>query len=274
MTDHIPGFPRLRPNQQTGSKPRCHLLTSGTKLEVAQRLTTIIEPWGEVLPSDSWMPDGFDHRDEAQLHAAKQLIPDPQVRTALLNWWLASPASNSTTPNWDIASTCLIGGKAGLVLIEAKAHDVELRKEEGGKPLQGKGDKGVSIDSRRNHVRIGASIQDASLALCGETKLAWALSRDWNYQMANRFAWAWKLAELGTPVILVYLGFTGCEEMRDGTSQLPIASKEDWEEMVQTHSQPLFSGEVWNRKWTVHGQSLIPLIRVYDQCLDVVGTGR
>ena len=25
--------------------------------------------------------------------------------------------------------------------------------------------------------------------------------------MSNRFAWAWKLADLGVPVVLVYLGF-------------------------------------------------------------------
>jgi hypothetical protein len=182
-------FPHLLPNQQSGSKPRCHILTSGTKNDVAQRLTGLIKPFGEVLATDSWMPEGFDERKEAQLHTAVRLIPSAEMRASLTDWWLAAPTPRTKTPNWDIASTCTIAGKPGLLLIEAKAHDAELRNEEKGKPLGKDDDKGVSIDSRRNHVRIGACIQEASLALSDQTDMAWALSRDWNYQMANRFSW-------------------------------------------------------------------------------------
>lgn len=261
-------FPQLKEKQQAGSKVRCHLLTCGTKDEIAQRLTTLIKDFGEVLATDLWMPDGFSQCDEAQLHTAERIIPDPKLRASLLSWWLAvSGARRTTTPNWDIASTCSVRGKRGLLLIEAKAHDAELRNEERGKPLGAEDGKSVSIDSRRNHVRIGACIQDASLALSEQTQLVWALSRDWNYQMANRFTWAWKLTELGIPVILVYLGFIGCEEMRKGSAQRPIRDKEDWHQMVQAHSQPLFPREIWNQEWHVHSQLFIPLIRVYDQSL-------
>jgi hypothetical protein len=264
-------FPKLRRNQQRGSKPRCHLLTSGTREEVARRLTLLIEPWGEVLPAtSSWMPNGFIDCEEAQLHRpeAEKIIRNAQERDALRNWWLAVPGTpRATTPNWDIASTCVIHGKPGLLLIEAKAHDAELRNEERGKPLGGEDNKGVSLDSRRNHVRIACCIQEASLTLSEETGLAWALSRDWCYQMANRFTWAWKLTELGKPVILIYLGFLGCNEMRDGTSQSPIASKDDWQQTVEAHSRSLFPREVWNREWCLHGQTFIPLIRSCDQPL-------
>lgn len=261
-------FPQLKENQQTGSKVRCHLLTSGTKAEVAQRLTALIQDFGEVLPTDSWMPDGFTQCDEAQLHSAERLIPEPKLRASLLSWWLAVPgARRTTTPNWDIASTCSVRGNPGLLLIEAKAHDAELRNEERGKPLGAEDGKGVSIDSRRNHVRIGACIQDASLALSAQTQLVWALSRDWNYQMANRFTWAWRLTELGIPVILIYLGFIGCGEMRKGATQRPITDEDDWQQMVHAHCQPLFPREVWNREWHVHGQSFIPLLRIYEQSL-------
>ncbi|HET6384514.1 MAG TPA: hypothetical protein VFJ58_14055 [Armatimonadota bacterium] len=272
MVDLPHAFPTLLRKQQKGSKPRCHLFTSGLRSEVAGRLTALIEPWGQVLQSDSWMPDGFKQIDEAQLHTAEQLIPDTQTRNLLSMWWLAAPAGTSRTPCLDIASTCLIDGKRGLLLVEAKAHDAELRNEERGKPLGGEDNKGVSIDSRRNHVRIGACIQEASLALSSETRLVWSLSRDWNYQMANRFSWAWKLAELRIPVILVYLGYIGCEEMRKGASRRPIKSKQEWDELVMAHSQPLFPREVWNQKWNVHEQSFIPLIRAYDQSLDIVET--
>ena len=43
----------------------------------------------------------------------------------------------------------------------------------------------------------------------------WSLSRDSHYQLANRFAWAWKLADMGLPTILIYLGFLNAAEMKD-----------------------------------------------------------
>jgi hypothetical protein len=87
--------------------------------------------------------------------------------------------------------------------------------------------------------------------------------------MANRFTWAWKLTELGIPVILVYLGFIGCEEMRKGSSQRQIIDLEDWDAIVRAHSRPLFPGEIWNQRWQLHGQSFIPLIRACDQSLEL-----
>src|SRR5207248_2297096 len=49
--------------------------------------------------------------------------------------------------------------------------------------------------------RIGACLDEASIALASETGRPWALSRDHHYQMSNRFAWAWKLTELAVPVV-------------------------------------------------------------------------
>jgi len=80
-------FPKLKKNQQTGSKPRCHLFISGTKDEVASRLTALIESWGEVLPTDAWMPDGFTQCEEAELYKAKRIIPDLKLLNSLKNWW-------------------------------------------------------------------------------------------------------------------------------------------------------------------------------------------
>ena len=257
---------RLKPNQRKGSKPRCHLLTHGSPEQVAERLSRLIAPWGSVAPTDRWMPQGFEALTEAQLHDAPRLLDINPHGEALKKWWLAVTSDASMTPNWDIASTCTIGAERGLVLVEAKAHDAELRNEERGKPLEGSNGQGVSTNSRRNHVRIGACIQDASLALSGETGLPWALSRDWNYQMANRFAWSWKLASLGIPVILVYLGFLDCREMQE-SDQLPFAKHEEWERLVKDHSAALFSAQVWDQRWTIHGQALIPIIRAMAQPL-------
>lgn len=244
---------RLPVKARRGGKPRCHLLTHGARHGVAECLTHLTEPWGLVRPDDNWMPQGFEDREEAQLHRASRLLPRT-VRASLRSWWLAASPSYATTPNWDIASTCLIGAQEGLLLIEAKAHDEELNKEEAGKKLH----SNASDGSRKNHEQIGRAIQEANIGL-NATIPGWSLSRDSHYQMSNRFAWAWKLTDLGIPVILVYLGFLNATEMADIGN--PFATGSDWETLVNSHSEPLFPAAVWDQKWKLNGQSFIPLIR-------------
>jgi hypothetical protein len=246
---------RLKRKEHRGSKPRCHLLTHGSPDAVAAKLTALVEPFASVAPSDRWMPQGFENTGEATLPEAERLLPEG-VRIELRRWWLAVPSNNTRTPNWDIASTCTIEHKPGIVLIEAKAHDQELIKEEAGRqPIK----IPVSGDARRNLLRIDWAIRDASAALTEDTGLTWALSRDWNYQMSNRFAWAWKLTDLGYPVVLVYLGFLSADEMSDRGK--PLIDDAYWQIVVKRHSQALFAAEVWGKRWTCGGQPFIPLIK-------------
>jgi hypothetical protein len=257
---------RLKPGERRGSKPRCHLLTHGLSDVVAARLAALTAPFANVAPSDHWMPQGFEHRDEATLPEAERLLP-ADVRLELKRWWLVAPANNTRTPNWDIASTCTIEGKAGIILIEAKAHEHELiHAETGRKNIEAP----VSGSARRNLLRIDWAIRDASVALADETGLAWALSRDWNYQMSNRLAWAWKLTDLGTPVVLVYLGFLKASDMSK-PGEVTFADAGAWEALVRSHSALLFPGEVWNRRWCVNGVPLIPLIRSLELPLEQEG---
>src|SRR4051812_9933868 len=93
---------RLEPNQRRGSKPRCHALTHGSPEDVSKRLTSLIERWGVVEPSDHWMPEGFANVEEARLDRAPRLIPAELDRAALRSWWLTVPGG-ANTPNWDIA---------------------------------------------------------------------------------------------------------------------------------------------------------------------------
>lgn len=245
---------QLRRNQRRGSKPRCHLLTHGEAVHRSAALNELVVPWAEVIPDDVCMPTGFDYVGEAQLHSASRLL-EPEIRAALTAWWLSVPSANATTPSWDIASTCRIGGKRGLLLIEAKAHHGELIKEEAGKILAA----GASANSRRNHIRIGASIEEANIALSDETGCFWELSRGHHYQMSNRFAWSWKLSELGVPVVLVYLGFLDCQDM--AADSKIIANDADWQRLVRAHSATIAPPDVWNRSWQLHGQTFVPLIR-------------
>lgn len=261
MTDLLK---RLSSNQQKGSKPRCHWMTHGLHEQVAHRLTKLIEPWGHVSSTDRWMPEGFANTAEAELHSAPRLL-NSTISKQLQNWWLVSVISKSRTPNWDIASTCTVTiegeHKSGLLLVEAKAHDEELNKEEVGK----KWDEGIASEgSKKNHIQIGEAICSACDGLHNTTSLEWKISRDRNYQMSNRFAWSWKLTELGIPVILVYLGFLNAEEMRKGNTQKPFANHVEWESLVKSHSKALFPETVWGKSRTLYGQPFIPLIRSMD----------
>src|ERR1700687_4537697 len=256
---------RLNANDRRGSKPRCHLLTNGLADEVATRLTALVAPFGQVSAGDRWMPRGFEDVKEAELDRAPRLV-DTKVGKELRNWWLAADRPNSRTPNFDIASTCVIEGNLGILLIEAKAHDAELINEAVGKRL----DEGASQDSAANHAKIADAIRSASDGLHTATAMKWQLSRDSHYQMSNRFAWSWKLTELGFPVILVYLGFLRADEMKDKGK--PFADGAAWERIVREHSEPLFPKAVWNQRWTCNGQSFTPLIKAIEQPLSLAAS--
>lgn len=238
---------RLLPKHRKGSKPRCHWLTFGSEEQIASRLHGLAQPHGSVSADDCWMPQGFNQLKEAELDKAPGLLPQ-QDRDKLRDWWLAKSDSNSQTPNWDIASTCIVDGRKGLLLVEAKAHHTEMN------------DKESTTASPRNRKQIAERIEEANISLANQTGFNWGLSHEHHYQMSNRFAWSWKLTELGYPVILVYLGFVGAEEMRSGEEQVPFSSHAEWEEHVKAHSDSLFPAEIWNRRWDVHGQPFVPRI--------------
>lgn len=251
----------LRAKERRGSKPRCHLVTHGAPEIVANRLTALVEPFASVGLRDDWMPQGFTNVQECQLHKASRLIDEP-LRKQLEEWWLPPASARTMTPNFDIASTCTIAGKRGLVLIEAKAHDEELNKEGCGRRIT----ECASEDRKKSHETIGKAIEGARDGLAFSTSLSWHISRDSHYQMSNRFAWCWKLAHLGVPVVLIYLGFLNAGEMADRGK--PFSNAAEWEELVRLHSAPLFATGIWNRTWVINDVPFTPLIRSMNQLLD------
>lgn len=252
---------RLGTRAQRGSKPRCHRVTEGTRTEVAARLTSLAAPWATVISTDRWMPEGFDACIEAQLHRAPQLV-HATVRRALAEWWLPAGRHDATVPNFDIASTCMIGGAPGLLLVEAKAHDTELTAEARGRPLN----DDASHDRKASHVTIGRAIDDARRSLSADTGLAWGISRDSHYQLSNRFAWAWKLTQLGIPVVLIYPGLLNCTEMADRGD--PFVAHDEWRDLVLDEAKGVIPEEVWERPRKTSGAQLIPLIRSADYPFD------
>lgn len=257
-------FPRLKRNEQRGSKPRCHLLTHGSDDDVAARLSELCVPFATVSPSDKWMPRGFEMTEECQLHRRSRVL-DSDLCDQLAAWWLPADQLTDRTPNFDIAATCLVDGRPGRILVEAKAHDNELIGASAGRKVTSGDPKEQQSRRDTSHNTIGAAIDEARVALTATTGLKIGISRDSCYQMSNRFAWAWKLANSGLPVVLVYLGFLNADDMaKDGR---PFGTHDDWEQLVRAHSTAVVPDEIWNRKWNVSGQPFIPIIRSIAQPL-------
>jgi len=234
----------LKSNQRTGSKPRCHLLTHGTPDQVAERLTMLIAPLGFVSATDKWMPQGFEDATEAQLHNAQRVLDIDLYGKELKSWWLAVAGPTSATPNWDIASTCTIDGQRGLLLVEAKAHHEELKQD----------DRCGAIN-KRNLERIGEAIRAANDGL-NKLQDGWKLSHESHYQLCNRFAWSWKLATLGIPVVLVYLGFLNADEMGN-----PFPDAQSWDNAVRSYAKDVVPESVWGSKLMLDSTPIFTLIQ-------------
>ena len=243
---------QLPRKERRGSRPRCILLTHGTRDEVAHRLTRLVNcPEVLVTPEDEWAPEGKFETEELVLTNCNGLVSS-SVRQELTQWWLKRPSR--ITPHWDVASTCTIEGESGLLLVEAKAHANEL----GGR------DKSGSREPNRG--QIGQAIAEANHALKHITGNPWHLSRDHHYQLSNRFAWAWKLTTLGIPVVLLYLGFLDASEMTDQGQK--FQSHADWERILKEHCKGIVDNTCWERRLDFDGVPLFPIIRTFDQPFD------
>ena len=250
----------LPANRRRGSYPRCLLLMEGSRDAVARRLTKLVGIADvSVSAEDHWMPTGIPAlvapgkwdlapAQEAKLGESEGFLT-PEKRQQVTGWWLEVVAK-ANTPNWDVASTCRIGGKPGLVLVEAKAHAAELSCAAKPKPSTPNG--------KKNDRRTRAAMAEADSALNGIVP-GWRLSCDSHYQMANRFAWAWKLASMGVPVVLVYLGFTHAAEMAD-RGEL-FADGTAWEKTVREYSADIAPPSVWDRPMRVGDASVTCCIR-------------
>ena len=243
-----------------GSRPRCIALVDGTPESVAASLTDLVHSPGiDISPTDFWLPwgkptkrgTGWDARParEARLERDAGFVPD-RIRRELRDWWLAVPRG-ANTPNWDLAATCTVADERGLVLVEAKAHQSELSAA--GKALP------TTANGWKNHDSISAAIAQANAGLRQASGGRWALSRDHHYQLSNRFAWAWKLASTGVPVVLVYLGFLDADDM--ATDSPLFHAHDNWVDKLKCHANGIVDDACWDRQLDIAGVSLSALIR-------------
>jgi hypothetical protein len=221
--------------QLSGSRLRCMMMTAGSHEQVAARLTELIHPYGRVVAEKPhrhfWMPRGFLKPDEAKLGLSERFV-DSNRRRKLLQWWLGKE-SGRNIPNWDLVAECTVTGRPGLLLVEAKAHVAELN---------GRQDKsGAGASSLRE---ISRAMGESEAALNGHYPgWNWRLTPLTHYQLCNRFAWSWKLASMGIPVVLVYLGFLHTSEMRD-----PFDSPEGWRDAVLHYAEGIVPEQAWSEQ--------------------------
>lgn len=231
-----------------GSKLRCLMLTSLPMKTVAATLQRLVAPVAEVdANKHHWLPMGLRQPEEAKLGECAHFLT-PELREELTAWWLVN-RDRANTPNWDIVSTCAIEGREGLILVEAKAHDTEARHE------------GKSKGNAENDSRISEAIAESNSGLLGLSP-GWSIQRDSHYQLSNRFAWAWKLASLGIPVVLVYLGFLNAEEMSH--CGRPFANSRQWREFMWRHGGGVVPESSWGTRLESAKAPMWPLLRSID----------
>jgi hypothetical protein len=210
---------------------------------------------------DNYLPHGFCNPSEQILTSLNDktigAILTQEIQMTLWSWWLKEGDRGTKTPTWDLISTCSINDRPGLLLVEAKAHTGE-------NSAQGK--RKDDKTNFANHENIQFQIDVARTKLEELTRLDWGIKRDSYYQLSNRFAWTWKLASLGVPVVLLYLGFTNAIDEKINSNVIYKTENDFINEFKGSKISELVPPEVWNKLWWVKDESgkatpFIPLIR-------------
>lgn len=249
-----------------GSRYRCLLATELEPVKARKLLEDICWPLQvKVTTVDEYFPKGFS--DSKELILTSKLaqpffdnqFPDPGFKRVRLKvkdeWWL-TPKKGGNTPNWDIVSSCkLSDGSKALIIVEAKAHKSEL--DSAGKTPT----TGATEDSWANHRSIEKAIHEANAGLNGAYgPQGFSISIERCYQLSNRFAFAWKLASLKIPVVLMYLGFVNAKEMGDY-----FHDDKDWAKNLLEHSNGIIPEAAWNEEpIMISSIPIYPIFRAVD----------
>jgi len=206
---------------------RKHILDLLGRSDFLEVFNNLLANSGAIVSDiDVHIPKGYDCSDEIELRAfGPKYLADLIDWSLIRKWWPDYPAKS---PQWDLLTTCTVVGKRGLVLFEAKANEAELDWE--GKSLG----KKPSRKSIHNHGQIRECIFEACQSL-NEKIPGINIHRDSHYQLANRVAFAWKLAQCGMPVVLLYLGFLGDPSIAD--VGVPFHDNDHWQRVIGGYIQ-------------------------------------
>ncbi len=245
--------------QRKGSQMRCLQMTSGDRTQIAASLGALIDGLGEVTPSDLWAPRGFQEPAEIRLDEAQGFIRSAAQRAQLKDWWIAPGLMKVRTPVWDLVSTCHLDGAPGLLLVEAKAHVSELNSDP------------CTAAEKRNIAQMRAALDEATekwndllgafADARGYKPRTWFdLTPTCHFELGCRLAFALKIAEMGIPVALVYLGFLDADELEDQNC-IVFRSEEQWRHFVLEKTKKPAPEELWDETFDVGGTPLSVLIR-------------
>jgi len=222
--------------EHKGSK-RC-ILELISSNDFLLEINSLVQGTGAIITtSDTWLPKGLTDPKEVELKDFLGQHFDPKLEDQIIQWWLAIIRPTSTTPNWDMVSTCTINNQKGILLVEAKAHYVELNNESIGKIFNAK-------SSLLNHEKIGRVLKEVNDNI-NESIPGLSISRDCCYQLSNRIAYAWWLASHGIPVVLLYLGFLNAEDMRRDYRVFNTSA--DWEICFTEHIKKVGADQILNQ---------------------------
>lgn len=241
------------PHERVCRGSRKHVLDWTGSPSFREELVQLLTPAPVQIGSESrYMPVGHLNPREARLDRdGASLLTEVSVWRELADWWLVHKRG-ANTPNWDIAVGCAVEGRPGLVLVEAKANWPELSCA--AKPQA----PNASPQSRENHDRIAAAIDEACAGWRTIDRSV-QISRDTHYQLANRLAVGWKLATLGVPTVVVYLGFTGDTGIADVGE--PFIGPEDWVRAFAAYASPANALGLFERRHLFSGTPLWLLSR-------------
>lgn len=232
---------------------RKHVLDWTGRDTFLSELQELLEPVPVTFSDRTrFMPRGYEAPEEALLNTfGPTWFLESPAWDELQNWWLKHPVG-ANTPNWDIAVGCEIEEQPAVILVEAKANWPELNTL--GKSLAAY----ASWRSRENHEQIKRAIEEAC---AGWRKIddRVSISRDSHYQLANRLAFTWKLATLGIPTVLLYLGFTGDEGIRDAGE--PFADDADWQQPFRQYIDGTIPFDLFSRRLEIGSSSVWLLSR-------------
>ena len=229
---------------------RKHILDWVESETFLDQLTTLLQPTGALPQMGTWLPLGWKDPGEARLETyGPRHLPTATGWSDLKRWWIRY---NGTTPNWDLAATGEFAGKSGIILVEAKANVSELKAT--GKVPQ----PNSTRESCQNHLRIGAAIAQAQEGLSAVIP-GIKISIDTHYQLSNRLAFAWKLASLGVPTVLMYLGFVGDKGISDAGESLH--DSDHWRRVFLAHAAGVAPRESFDRMILINETPMWILIR-------------
>ena len=208
----------------------------------------------EVDDDPPRMPRGRSVPCVVPLYRTSEPFLPESIRKELDSWWLAQRSGKQIRPSWDLVVSCKIQGKRGLVLAQGKANEKELAEEEKGK----KYNRATNFDA---YEHLGNVIEEARAAL-DAVVAGVGISRDRFYQLSSRVAFAWKLAAIGIPCVLIYLGFL--ENQAWKTRKKPFLDDACWRSFVVEHCSEVLPPAMFDREIKCGKASMWLLARSLD----------